>query len=37
MILFVDDHHCARTVFAETLRSAGHFVLEAGTVAEAER
>ena len=35
-ILFVDDHHALRTVFAETLRSAGHVVLEAGTLADAE-
>jgi two-component system, cell cycle sensor histidine kinase and response regulator CckA len=36
-ILFVDDHHAFRTVFAEILRTAGHTVLEAGTAAEAER
>jgi DNA-binding NtrC family response regulator len=36
-ILFVDDHHALRTVFAETLRSAGHVVLEAGAMADAER
>ena len=35
-ILFVDDHHAVRTVFAETLRSAGHMVLEAGTLADAD-
>lgn len=35
-ILFVDDQHALRTVFAETLRSAGHIVLEAGTLADAE-
>jgi two-component system cell cycle sensor histidine kinase/response regulator CckA len=35
-ILFVDDHHAFRTVFAEVLRTAGHTVLEAGTGAEAE-
>jgi len=35
-ILFVDDHHALRTVFAEILRSAGHVVLEAGTKADAE-
>ena len=35
-ILFVDDHHAVRTVFAETLRSDGHMVLEAGTLADAE-
>jgi two-component system cell cycle sensor histidine kinase/response regulator CckA len=36
-ILFVDDHHTFRTVFAEVLRTAGHTVLEAGTVADAEQ
>ena len=36
-ILFADDHHAFRTVFAEALRTAGHTVLEAGTPAEAER
>jgi DNA-binding response OmpR family regulator len=36
-ILFVDDHHAFRTVFAEILRSAGYTVLEAGTPSEAER
>jgi len=35
-ILFVDDHHALRTVFAETLRSAGYEVLEAGTLPDAE-
>jgi DNA-binding NtrC family response regulator len=35
-ILFVDDHHALRTVFAETLRFAGHVVLEAGTLEDAE-
>jgi len=35
-ILFVDDHHAFRTVFAEILRVAGHSVLEAGTVADAQ-
>jgi two-component system cell cycle sensor histidine kinase/response regulator CckA len=35
-ILFVDDHHAARTVYAEMLRNTGHVVLEAGTLAEAE-
>jgi two-component system cell cycle sensor histidine kinase/response regulator CckA len=36
-ILFVDDHHAFRTVFAEILRSAGHVVLEAGTMADTEQ
>jgi two-component system, cell cycle sensor histidine kinase and response regulator CckA len=35
-ILFVDDHHAARTVYAEMLRNARHVVLEAGTLADAE-
>jgi CheY-like chemotaxis protein len=35
-ILFVDDHHAFRTVFAEVLRTDGHTVLEEGTGAEAE-
>ena len=35
-ILFVDDHHAFRTVFGEILRVAGHTVLEAGTVADAQ-
>lgn len=35
-ILFVDDHHAYRTVFAEVLRNAGHNVLEAGALADAE-
>jgi two-component system, cell cycle sensor histidine kinase and response regulator CckA len=35
-ILFVDDHHAFRTVFAEVLRNDGHTVLEAGTTADAE-
>jgi DNA-binding NtrC family response regulator len=35
-ILFVDDHHAARTVYAEMLRNTGHVVLEAGTLADAE-
>jgi len=35
-ILFVDDHHAFRTVFAEILRNDGHTVLEAGTTADAE-
>jgi two-component system, cell cycle sensor histidine kinase and response regulator CckA len=35
-ILFVDDHHALRTVFAEVLRTAGHTVLEAGSLFEAE-
>jgi DNA-binding NtrC family response regulator len=35
-ILFVDDHHAFRTVFAETLRSAGHVVLEAGTKSDVD-
>jgi two-component system, cell cycle sensor histidine kinase and response regulator CckA len=35
-ILFVDDHHAARTVYAEMLRNTGHVVLEAGTFADAE-
>jgi DNA-binding NtrC family response regulator len=35
-ILFVDDRHAFRTVFAETLRFAGHMVLEAGTLEDAE-
>ena len=35
-ILFVDDHHALRTVFAGTLRSAGYVVLEAGTLVDAE-
>jgi DNA-binding response OmpR family regulator len=35
-ILFIDDYHSLRTVFAETLRSAGHMVLEAGTLPDAE-
>jgi two-component system, cell cycle sensor histidine kinase and response regulator CckA len=34
-ILFVDDHHAFRTVFAEVLRNAGYTVLEAATAAEA--
>ncbi|HLH16731.1 MAG TPA: response regulator [Bryobacteraceae bacterium] len=35
-ILYADDHHALRSVFAETLRTAGHTVLEAGTLADAE-
>jgi len=35
-ILFVDDHHAFRTVFAEVLRNQGHVVLEAGTTADAD-
>jgi DNA-binding response OmpR family regulator len=35
-ILFVDDHHALRSVFAEVLRTAGHTVLEAGTLTDAE-
>src|SRR5215831_2507853 len=35
-ILFVDDHHAFRTVFAEILRNAGNTVLEAGTTDDAE-
>jgi DNA-binding NtrC family response regulator len=35
-ILFVDDHHGFRTVFSEVLRTAGHSVLEAATVTDAE-
>jgi DNA-binding response OmpR family regulator len=35
-ILFVDDRHAARTVYAEELRNIGHVVLEAGTLADAE-
>lgn len=35
-ILFVDDHHAYRTVFAEILRNAGHTVLEAGALVDAE-
>jgi two-component system cell cycle sensor histidine kinase/response regulator CckA len=35
-ILFVDDHHAYRTVFAEVLRNAGHTVLEAGALVDAE-
>jgi DNA-binding NtrC family response regulator len=35
-ILFVDDHHAARTVYAEMLRNTGLAVLEAGTLADAE-
>lgn len=35
-ILFVDDHHSGRTVFAEVLRKADHTVLEAATLADAE-
>jgi two-component system cell cycle sensor histidine kinase/response regulator CckA len=35
-ILFVDDHHSFRTVFAEILRVRGHTVLEACTAADAD-
>lgn len=36
-ILFVDDHHALRTVFAEILRNdRSHMVLEAGNLAESE-
>jgi DNA-binding NtrC family response regulator len=35
-ILFVDDHHAFRTVFAELLRTNGHTVLEAGSITDAE-
>ncbi len=35
-ILYADDQHALRSVFAETLRNAGHMVMEAGTLADAE-
>ena len=35
-ILFVDDHHAFRRVFAEILRNAGYRVLEAATMADLE-
>jgi response regulator RpfG family c-di-GMP phosphodiesterase len=35
-ILFVDDHHAARTVFGEVLRLKGYEVMEAGTTADVD-